>query len=135
MPINPLPLGNRSRYTSVYEAVGGDETFFKLVEAFYEGVATDPILRPMYPDDLEPSKRHLALFLIQFFGGPQTYTAERGHPRLRSRHLGFPIDRAARDLWIKHMTAALKTIGLSKAAQTQFLTYFEDAATFLINRS
>lgn len=119
---------------TVYEAVGGDETFFRLVDAFYAGVETDPILRPMYPDDLGPSKRHLALFLIQYFGGPQTYLRERGHPRLRARHLPFPIDQAARDAWMRHMTAAIQATGLPPAAQQEFLRYFDGAATFLMNR-
>jgi hemoglobin len=119
---------------TVYEAVGGEETFVRLVEAFYDGVEKDPILRPLYPADLGPSKRHLALFLMQYFGGPRTYLTERGHPRLRARHLAFPIDQAARDAWVHHMSAALDTIGLPPAAQDEFLRYFEGAATFLINR-
>jgi hemoglobin len=119
---------------TIYEAVGGMETFRRLVEAFYAGVAEDPILRPMYPPDLEPPKRHLTLFLAQFFGGPQTYNAERGHPRLRARHLPFPIDQQARDAWVRRMAAALDTIDLPPAARAEFLRYFEDAATFLINR-
>jgi len=119
---------------TIYEAVGGMETFRRLVGAFYAGVAEDPILRPMYPADLEPPKRHLTLFLAQFFGGPQTYNAERGHPRLRARHLPFPIDQQARDAWVRRMAAALDTIDLPPAARAELLRYFEDAATFLINR-
>jgi len=119
---------------TVFEAVGGVETFNKLVEAFYAGVEQDPVLRPMYPEDLGPSKRHLALFLMQYFGGPRTYIEERGHPRLRARHLPFPIGQSARDAWIRHMTAALQSLSLPPAAQREFLTYFESAATFLMNR-
>jgi hemoglobin len=119
---------------TVYEAVGGSETFFALVDAFYAGVAGDPILRPMYPNDLEPSKRRLALFLIQYFGGPPNYSLERGHPRLRARHLAFDVNQAARDAWVKHMTAALKTLDLPDAARQQMLQYFSDTATFLVNR-
>ena len=82
---------------TVFEAVGGADTFIRLVDSFYAGVAGDPILRPMYPADLAPSKRRLVLFLMQYFGGPPNYSIERGHPRLRARHLEFPIDLAARD--------------------------------------
>jgi hemoglobin len=119
---------------TIYEAVGGRATFERLVEAFYEGVTTDPILRPMYPDDLAESRRRLGLFLIQYFGGPTTYSQERGHPRLRARHLPFVIDQSARDAWIRHMTAAVRGLDLPVAAQEEFLRYFEGAADFLINR-
>ena len=118
---------------TIYEAVGGEKTFVALVEAFYQGAETDPVLRPMYPPDLGPSKRHLALFLMQFFGGPRTYDLERGHPRLRMRHMPFRIDQSARDAWIQHMTAALETIDVPPAAREEFLRYFENTATFLIN--
>jgi hemoglobin len=119
---------------TIYEAVGGEATFFRLVEQFYAGVADDPILRPLYPEDLEPAKRHLALFLIQYFGGPDTYLRERGHPRLRFRHFSFPIDQAARDAWVHHMRAAIATLDLPEAARREFMSYFENAATFLMNR-
>ena len=118
---------------TIYEAVGGEHTFTKLVEDFYDGVVGDPILRPMYPKDLTPSKRHLALFLMQYFGGPRTYLEERGHPRLRMRHLPFSIDQAARDAWIRHMAAAVRSTGLPPAAREEFMRYFEGAATFLVN--
>lgn len=118
---------------TVYEAVGGEKTFFDLVETFYAGVSQDPLLRPLYPEDLTPSKRHLALFLIQYFGGPQTYNTERGHPRLRARHLPFTIDQAARDAWVRHMRAAVETLPVRPEARTEFMRYFEGAATFLIN--
>lgn len=119
---------------TVYEAVGGEKTFFDLVDTFYAGVSEDPLLRPMYPEDLAPSKRHLALFLIQYFGGPRTYIEERGHPRLRARHLPFPIDQVARDAWIRHMRAAVDTLPFAPAAREELMRYFEGAATFLINR-
>lgn len=119
---------------TVYEAVGGEKTFVDLVERFYAGVATDPILRPMYPADLGPAKRHLALFLMQYFGGPRTYLEERGHPRLRARHLPFPVDRAARDAWLTQMAAAVRSMDLPEAARDQLMRYFEGAADFLINR-
>ena len=119
---------------TVFEAVGGADTFFGLVKAFYDEVARDPVLRPMYPADLEPSKRRLALFLIQFFGGPPNYSLERGHPRLRARHLDFAIDAAARDAWLKHMNAAVATLDVPRPARDELLRYFNDTATFLINR-
>jgi hemoglobin len=99
------------RFTvTVHQAVGGDEFFVELVERFYVGVADDPIMRPMYPDDLTEPKRHLAGFLIQFWGGSQAYSAERGHPRLRMRHFPFQIGPDARDAWVRHMLAALNSM-------------------------
>ncbi len=119
---------------TVYEAIGGSATFERLVEMFYAGVADDPVLRRLYPKDLTDSKRHLTLFLIQYFGGPGTYSKERGHPRLRMRHLPFPIDQAARDAWVGHMSAAVDSLDLPEAARKELRGYFEGAATFLINR-
>jgi len=119
---------------TIYEAVGGSATFERLVEAFYAEVANDPLLRPMYPEDLSVPQRNLTLFLIQYFGGPTTYSDERGHPQLRKRHMPFPIDRAARDTWLRHMAAALDGLDLPELAREQFRGYFEGAATFLINR-
>lgn len=119
---------------SVYELVGGDETFQKLIEAFYRRVEADEFLRPMYPDDLEPGKRHLALFLIQFFGGPAHYAEERGHPRLRMRHFPFPIGQQARDHWLRHMLASIDEVGIEEPARTVMRDYFERASTHMINR-
>lgn len=119
---------------TVYAAVGGDATFERIVELFYAGVECDPLLRPLYPDDLGPAKRHLTLFLIQFFGGHPTYSQLRGHPRLRARHLPFPITRAVRDAWARNMTAALDQVDLPAEARAAMDRYFDDAATFLINR-
>jgi hemoglobin len=119
---------------TVYEAVGGADTFFKVVDAFYAEVSQDPVLRPLYPENLNPSKRRLALFLIQYFGGPPNYSLERGHPRLRARHLAFDIDQAARDAWIRHMTAAVGTLAIPGATRDEMLRYFEETASFLINR-
>ena len=120
---------------TIFEAVGGAETFACLVERFYEGVETDPVLRPLYPDDLSEPKRRLTLFLVQYFGGPQTYSAERGHPRLRMRHLRFPIDQTARDAWVHQMTAALATLVLPEQEREEMQRYFADSATFLINHA
>src|SRR6266550_7343656 len=96
-----------------YEAVGGEPTFRKLVAEFYAGVAGDPVLRAVYPeDDLGPAEERLRLFLIQYWGGPTTYSDQRGHPRLRMRHAPFAIGPAERDAWLRHMTAAVGSLGL-----------------------
>ncbi len=129
--LQPLPV---VQPMTVYEAVGGAPAFERLVEAFYAGVADDPILRPLYPEELVASKRHLTLFLIQYFGGPGTYSEERGHPRLRMRHVPFAIGRAERDAWMRHMSAAVETLDVPQAARDEFRAYFENAATFLVNR-
>ena len=103
---------------SFYEAVGGEETFRRLVRRFYEEVAADPVLRPVYPSkDLGPAEEHLRLFLIQYWGGPATYNELRGHPRLRMRHVHFAIGEAERDAWLRHMRAALDELGLAPAAR------------------
>lgn len=119
---------------TIYAEIGA-EGFDRLTAAFYAGVAEDPLLRPLYPEpDLEPARQRLALFLIQFFGGPTTYSDQRGHPRLRMRHLPFSIDQAARDAWMRHMTAALDSLELAPDVDEAMRRYFEDAATFMINR-
>lgn len=111
----------------------GPDWFRDLVERFYEGVVDDPVLRPMYPEDLTESKRHLALFLEQYWGGPTTYSDERGHPRLRMRHAPFTVDGAARDAWLAHMTAAVRAGGLDSDDEAMVLDYFQMAATHLVN--
>ncbi len=118
---------------SVYDLIG-PEAFERLIDGFYRRVATDPVLRPMYPeDDLEAAARRLRLFLIQLFGGPATYSDERGHPRLRMRHLPFRIDQAARDVWMQHMRAALDEAAIADPARGAMLAYFERTATGMIN--
>jgi hemoglobin len=93
--------------TSFYEAVGGEPTFRRLVAGFYRRVATDPVLRPLYPEpDLSGAEERLRLFLMQYWGGPHTYSDRRGHPALRMRHARFAIGPAERDAWLRHMTAA-----------------------------
>jgi len=119
---------------TVFDAAGGAETFERIVGRFYQGVETDPVLRPLYPADLEQSKRHLALFLIQYFGGPATYSEQRGHPRLRMRHLPFTIGRRERDSWVKHMTAALDAEQLPVPVRELMADYFDRAASFLMNQ-
>jgi hemoglobin len=119
---------------TVFQAAGGAETFERIVARFYEGVADDPVLRPLYPEDLTASRDHLALFLIQYFGGPSTYSAQRGHPRLRMRHLPFTIGRRERDAWVQHMTAALDAERLPGPLRDVMADYFDRAATFLMNQ-
>jgi hemoglobin len=118
---------------TVYEMVGGDTTFQKLVDRFYARVETDPKLRPMFPQDLEPGKRWQCLFLIQFFGGPQHYSTERGHPRLRMRHNPFPISQEARDLWLGHMLTAIDELGIQEPARGIMRDYFERGSAFMVN--
>jgi hemoglobin len=118
----------------LYDRVGGEPYFFALVDRFYAGVEQDPVLRPLYPDDLGPGKRHLAQFLVQYWGGPATYSQQRGHPRLRLRHLPFPIGRAERDAWMRHMRAAVDSSDAAPADRETLLAYFESAATSLLNR-
>jgi len=119
--------------SSLYERVGGEQFFTTLVERFYAGVAVDPLLRPLYPEQLGASKRHLALFLEQYWGGPTTYSDQRGHPRLRMRHAHFLIGAAERDAWLRHMTAAVKAAGLDEADEEELLSYFSMAARSLEN--
>ena len=119
----------------LYERVGGGAFFTGLVERFYAGVETDPVLRPMYPTDLAPARERLAKFLIQYFGGPRDYEALRGEPRLRMRHARFPVDRAARDAWVSHMRAALEAaVDLAPRDREELWTYLTSTATFLVNR-
>ncbi len=119
---------------SVFDLVGGEEAIAAMVDAFYAYVEEDPVLRPMYPADLAAPKRRLHLFLVQFFGGPQTYSQERGHPRLRMRHFPFAIDQVARDNWLCHMLRAIDDAGISEPARSRMREYFERASAFLINR-
>jgi hemoglobin len=120
--------------TSLYERVGGEPFFFALVDAFYAGVEGDRLLRPLYPRDLAGPRRRLALFLIQYWGGPDTYSQERGHPRLRMRHFRFPIGQAQRSAWLSHMRAAVQASGASARDAAMLMDYFESAATSLLNR-
>ena len=118
---------------SVYDMVGGDSTFQKLVEAFYRRVEADEVLRPMFPDDLEAGKYWQYLFLAQFFGGPARYIEQRGHPRLRMRHAPFVIDQQGRDHWFAHMCAAIDEVGIQEPARSIMRDYFERGSTFMIN--
>ncbi len=119
---------------SFYQEVGGAETFALLVERFYAGVATDELLRPMYPEeDLGPAADRLRMFLEQYWGGPGTYSATRGHPRLRMRHAPFPVGPAARDRWLVHMRAAVDSLGLAPIHQATLWDYLERAAHSMVN--
>ncbi len=118
---------------TVYEMVGGDPTFQRLVDAFYARIESDARLRSIFPQDMEPGKRRQFLFLTQFFGGPPRYAQERGHPRLRMRHFPFPIDQRARDLWLGHMLAAMDEVGIAEPARSIMRDYFERGSAFLIN--
>jgi hemoglobin len=122
---------------NLYDAVGGQQFFDELVGRFYQGVADDPVLRPLYPDDLAVPARHLALFLGQYWGGPTTYSDERGHPRLRMRHAPFVIAEPERDAWLRHMCAALDALVVERdihpAIESRMLDYFAMAADGMIN--
>jgi hemoglobin len=120
-------------HTLIYDMVGGDAPFRRLVDAFYARVERDPLLRPMFPEDLGPGKEHQFLFITQVFGGPQRYHELRGHPRLRARHLPFPIGQAERDAWVSHMLSAVDEAGFEGDARQALVDYFERAATFMIN--
>jgi hemoglobin len=121
-----------------YDAVGGHETFRRLVDRFYAGVAEDEVLRPMYPeDDLGPAAERLRMFLEQYWGGPTTYSEQRGHPRLRMRHAPFPIDHDARLRWLTHMRDAVDDLvadgTLDPGHEAQLWEYLERAALSMVN--
>src|ERR1700684_3496745 len=119
---------------SFYQAVGGEETFTRLVHRFYQEVAADPVLRPVYPtEDLGPAEEHLRLFLIQYWGRPATYNELRVHPRRRMRHVRFRIGENERDLWLTHMRTALDELALPAALDAQLWDYLVMAAPSLGN--
>ena len=117
-----------------YDALGGREFFVQLVAAFYRGVASDDILRPMYPEaDLRPAEERLRMFLEQYWGGPTTYSDERGHPRLRMRHAPYAIGEVARDRWLLHMRAAVDEQHLDPELETMLWSYLSNAAQAMVN--
>ncbi|MGO9855046.1 MAG: globin [Acidimicrobiales bacterium] len=122
---------------TLFDRVGGEQFFVDLVGRFYLGVAGDPLLRPLYPDDLSESSQHLALFLMQYWGGPGTYSEQRGHPRLRMRHAPFVIGPGERDAWLRHMLGALLELGeagrISESDTIELRDYLEMAANSLVN--
>jgi hemoglobin len=118
-----------------YDLVGGEDTFRRLVARFYAGVAADPVLRPLYPDeDLGPAEERLRMFLVQYWGGPRTYSVRRGHPRLRMRHAPFAIGDRERDAWLRHMRAAVDSLGLPAEQDRTLWSYLEMAAHSMQNR-
>jgi hemoglobin len=120
---------------SFYDAVGGEPTFRRLVARFYQGVAADPVLRAVYPEeDLAAAEERLRLFLVQYWGGPATYSERRGHPALRMRHAPFAIGPAERDAWLRHMTAAVDELDLPPELAAPLLEYLTTAAHALTNR-
>lgn len=131
MRLTPAPADPAITF---YEAVGGEDTFRLLVDEFYAGVADDPLLRPMYPEeDLGPAAERLRLFLIQYWGGPSTYQEQRGHPRLRMRHAPFRVGPAERDAWLRHMRHAVDTLNLPADQAKTLWDYLERAAQFMVN--
>ncbi|NEE02655.1 globin [Phytoactinopolyspora halotolerans] len=123
-----------SRVDNFYDAVGGADTFARLVRRFYQGVAEDPELRALYPEeDLGPAEERLRMFLEQYWGGPTTYSDQRGHPRLRMRHAPFKVNPAARDRWLHHMKVAVDELDLPPTYRETLWDYLERAAFSLVN--
>jgi hemoglobin len=130
------PSPDLSGPVSLYDRAGGMAFFESLVGRFYAGVATDPVLRPLYPEaDLGPAQRRLTLFLVQYWGGPRTYEHERGHPRLRMRHAPFAVGPAARDRWLVLMRVALAELAPPPDIAAELDAYFEVAAEAMRNRA
>ena len=121
--------------SSFYEQVGGEAFFSDLVSQFYAHVATDPILRPMYPEsDMKGAATRLQMFLEQYWGGPSTYQEQRGHPRLRMRHSGFHIDGAARDAWLNAMHLVVGGMAMDAELRAQLWSYLDMAANSMVNQ-
>lgn len=120
----------------MYERLGGDAAFWRLARAFYGRIDRDDdaAFRAIFPVDLEEAIRNQAEFLVQYFGGPTTYSERKGHPRLRMRHMPFAIDQQARDRWLGHMVAALDDAAIPEPEKAEMRVYFERASQFLINR-
>jgi hemoglobin len=119
---------------SFYDAIGGEPTFRRVIARFYAEVAADEILRPLYPDpDLGPAEERLALFLMQYWGGPTTYSDERGHPRLRMRHVPFTIGPAQRDAWLRAMRVAVDASDIAEPYRTRLWDYLESTAHHMVN--
>jgi hemoglobin len=117
-----------------YQQVGGHETFARLVHRFYQGVAADPPLRALYPDaDLAAAEQRLLMFLEQYWGGPTTYSDQRGHPRLRMRHVPYAVTPDQRDRWLEHMRIAVDELGLDQPLHDQLWDYLERAAYAMVN--
>jgi hemoglobin len=122
------------RVSTFYDEIGGYDTIERIVARFYEGVATDPVLRPLYPEeDLAAAEERFRLFLVQYWGGPTTYGDTRGHPRLRMRHAPFAVTPAAKEHWLTHFRTALDEAGLTEEQHAQFWDYVTHAAQFMVN--
>ena len=119
--------------TTLFDLVGGEPVFHQLVAEFYRGVAGDPVLRPLYPEDLGPAEDRLRMFLVQYWGGPGTYSEQRGHPRLRMRHHPYVVDADMRDRWLRHMRDAVDSLALPPADELVLWDYLERAAHSLVN--
>ena len=120
--------------STFYDEIGGSETIRRIVHRFYAGVATDEVMRPMYPEaDLGPAEERFALFLEQYWGGPTTYSERRGHPRLRMRHAPFAVTPTAAQHWLTHFRAALDEVALPPEQDQQFWDYVTHAAQFMVN--
>ena len=136
---NPVTVrmgqGGESVEGNLWREIGGRATFERLVRAFYAGIATDEVLLPMYPEqpDLEGAIQRLTGFLEQYWGGPTTYSEQRGHPRLRMRHLPFKVNSDARDRWLTHMRAALDSIELPPLQDATLWAYLDRAAQAMVN--
>jgi hemoglobin len=134
-PATPQPPPPVRPSATFFADVGGEETFRRLVARFYEGVAQDPLLRPLYPqEDLGPAEERLRLFLIQYWGGPPTYSEARGHPRLRMRHMPFAIGEAEREAWLAHMRDAVQSLDLPEDQALTLWGYLLYAAHSMQNR-
>lgn len=118
----------------IYEQVGSEEPFYRLVEHFYQGVEASDVLRPLYPKDLSEAKSKLAKYLIYRMGGSQAYVQERGHPRMRARHMPFKIGMKERDAWLLAMNSALDQTQEFKPFRAELDAFFEHFATFMINQ-
>ncbi|MFP5253618.1 MAG: globin [Actinomycetes bacterium] len=117
-----------------YDEIGGYPTIAKIVDRFYEGVAGDEVLRPLYPEeDLGPAAERFTLFLVQYWGGPTTYSDSRGHPRLRMRHAPFAVTPQARDHWLTHFRTGLDEANLTPEQDAKFWDYVTHAAQFMVN--
>ncbi len=120
--------------STFYDDIGGFDTFKTIVDKFYEGVATDDVLRPLYPEeDLGPAAERFTLFLVQYWGGPTTYSDQRGHPRLRMRHAPFAVTPTAKEHWLKHFREGLDAADLTAEHDAQFWDYVTHAAQFMVN--
>lgn len=121
--------------TTFYDEIGGEATITAIVHRFYEGVAADPYLRALYPEeDLGPAEERFRLFLIQYWGGPSTYSEQRGHPRLRMRHAPFAVTPKAKEHWLTHFRAGLDSVALPPEQDAQFWEYVTHAAQFMVNQ-